>query len=154
MNHNRAASYTRVFPGDALTAGHQAESIRRFTDTLGMTIVREYEDEEYSQCPGRPAPVPADDGRGQVGTGALSAPSLPTTAGGSQGARHTWRSTPGSSGTPGSSLLCVRDKPPRSAAGGPGPGVPAEEGGLRARGNRRRLTLLQHMAANPAQLQG
>ena len=52
MDHNRAASYTWVFTGDTLTAGHQAESIRRFADTLGMTIVREYEDEEYSSGPG------------------------------------------------------------------------------------------------------
>ena len=55
-----------VFPGDALTAGHQAEAIRRLADALGMTIVREYEDEEYGR-PRRPAPVPADDGRGPVG---------------------------------------------------------------------------------------
>ena len=47
MDHNRAASHIGVFPGDALTTGYQAESIRRFADTLGMTIVREYEDEEY-----------------------------------------------------------------------------------------------------------
>ena len=52
MKHNLAASYTRVFPGDTLTAGHQAESIRRLADALGMTIVREYEDEEYSSGPG------------------------------------------------------------------------------------------------------
>ena len=52
MNHNRAASYTRVFPGDALTAGHQAEAIRRLADALGMTIVREYEDEECGPDPG------------------------------------------------------------------------------------------------------
>ena len=41
-----------VLPGDALTATHQAESIRRLADTLGMTIVREYEDEEYGSGPG------------------------------------------------------------------------------------------------------
>ena len=52
MKHNLAASYTRGFPGDTLTAGHQAESIRRLADALGMTIVREYEDEEYSSGPG------------------------------------------------------------------------------------------------------
>ena len=52
MDHNLAASYTRVFPGDTLTAGHQAESIRRLADALGMTIVREYEDEEYGSGPG------------------------------------------------------------------------------------------------------
>ena len=52
MDHNLAASHIRVFTGDALTAGHQAEAIRRFADTLGMTIVREYEDEEYGSGPG------------------------------------------------------------------------------------------------------
>ncbi len=52
MKHNLGASYTRVFPGDALTAGHQAEAIRRLADALGMTIVREYEDEECGQNPG------------------------------------------------------------------------------------------------------
>ena len=41
-----------MFTGDALTAAHQAESIRRFADTLGMTIVREYKDEEYGSGPG------------------------------------------------------------------------------------------------------
>ena len=51
MDHNRAASYTWVFRGDALTAGHQTESIRRLADALGMTIVREYEDEEYGSGP-------------------------------------------------------------------------------------------------------
>ena len=55
MDHNRAASYIRVFPGDTLTAAYQAESIRRLADALGMTIVREYEDEEYDRGPrGRP----------------------------------------------------------------------------------------------------
>ena len=52
MDHNRAASYIWVFTGDTLTAAHQAESIRRLADTLGMTIVREYEDEEYGSGPG------------------------------------------------------------------------------------------------------
>ena len=52
MDHNLAASYTQVFQGDALTAGHQAESIRRLADALGMTIVREYEDEECGSGPG------------------------------------------------------------------------------------------------------
>ena len=49
MDHNRAASYTWVFPGDALTAAYEAEAIRRLADALGMTIVREYEDEEYGR---------------------------------------------------------------------------------------------------------
>ena len=52
MDHNRAASHIWVFPGDTLKAGHQAESIRRLADALGMTIVREYEDEEYGRVPG------------------------------------------------------------------------------------------------------
>ena len=52
MDHNRAASYTRVFTDDTLTAGHQAEAIRRLADALGMTIVREYEDEEHGSGPG------------------------------------------------------------------------------------------------------
>ena len=55
MDHNRAASYIRVFTGDTLTAGYQAESIRRLAEALGMTIVREHEDEEYGSGPdGRP----------------------------------------------------------------------------------------------------
>ena len=41
-----------MLPGDALTATHQAESIRRLADALGMTIVREYEDEECGSGPG------------------------------------------------------------------------------------------------------
>ena len=52
MHHNHAASYTWVFPGDTLTAGYQGESIRRLADALGMTIVREYEDEGRGQGPG------------------------------------------------------------------------------------------------------
>ena len=52
MNHNLAASYTWVLPGDTLTAAYQDESIRRLADALGMTIVREYEDEEYDRGPG------------------------------------------------------------------------------------------------------
>ena len=51
MDHNLAASHTRVFPGDTLTAAYQAESIRGLADALGMTIVREYEDEEYGRGP-------------------------------------------------------------------------------------------------------
>ena len=52
MDHNRAASYIWVFPGDTLTVGHQSESIRRLADASGMTVVREYEDEEYGSGPG------------------------------------------------------------------------------------------------------
>ena len=67
MNHNRAASYTRVFPGDALTAGHQAEAIRRLADTLGMDHRPGIRGRGVRLRPRRPTPVPADDGRGQVG---------------------------------------------------------------------------------------
>ena len=41
-----------VFPDDALTAACQAEAIRRLADALGLTIVREYEDEECGSGPG------------------------------------------------------------------------------------------------------
>ena len=62
MDHNRAASYTRVFTDDTLTAGHQAEAIRRLADALGMTIVREYEDEEHGSGPGRNADPLVENG--------------------------------------------------------------------------------------------
>ena len=115
MNHNRAASYTRVFPGDALTAGHQAEAIRRFADTLGMTIVREYEDEECSQCP---------DDRPQFQRMMEEARSEPGPFGVII-AYDRWRFTAGAAypakyarelRDAGVELLCVRDKPPRNAA--------------------------------------
>ena len=125
MDHNRAASYTRVFTDDTLTAGHQAEAIRRLADALGMTIVREYEDEEHGSGPGRNADP--------------SAPSSCTTAGGSPRARPTSRSMSGSSGTPESSCSACgtsrqgaprRPRSRRSGRGGrpEGPGEPAPAG--------------------------
>ena len=114
MNHNRAASYTRVFPGDALTASHQAESIRRLADTLGMTIVREYEDEEYGSGPGG---LPQFH---RMMDEALSE-SRPF---GAVIVYDRWPFAAGAAGLwkyarelqdAGVELLCVRDKPPRSA---------------------------------------
>ena len=52
MYHNRAASYIWVCLGETLTATYQAEAIRRLADALGMTVVREYEDEECGRSPG------------------------------------------------------------------------------------------------------
>ena len=98
-----------------MTAGHQAESIRRFADTLGMAIVREYEDEEYGSGP---------DGRPQFHRTmdtALSE-SRPFGAVTSYG---RWQFAPCAADPAkyarelqdaGVELLCVRDKPPRSAA--------------------------------------
>ena len=120
MNHDRAASYTRVFPGDALTAGHQAEAIRRFTDTLGMTIVREYEDEECSQCP---------DDRPQFRRMMDEARSESRPFG-AVIACDRWRFAAGAADftryakdlqDAGVELLCVSDKPPRSAQAAQGP---------------------------------
>ena len=114
MDHNRAASYTWVFTGDTLTAGHQAESIRRLADTMGMTIVREYEDEEYGSGPGvRPQfHRMMDEARSE---------SRPF---GAVIVYDRWRFTAGAAGLTkyvrelrdaGVELLCVWDKPPRSA---------------------------------------
>ena len=115
MNHNRAASYTRVFPGDALTASHQAESIRRLADVLGMTIVREHEDEEYGSGPGgRPQfHRMMDEARSE------SRPFGTVTS------YDRWRFAAGAADPAkyvrelqdaGVELLCVWNKPPRSAA--------------------------------------
>ena len=144
MHHNRAASYTWVFPGDTLTAGHQAESIRRLADALGMTIVREYEDEdeEYGSGPGgRPqfhrmmdAALSESRPFGAV-TSYGRWPFAPCAADPAKYARELQDA--------GVDLLCARDKPPRSAQAAQGPGVPAQEGGLRAQGDRRRLVRLQ-----------
>ena len=115
MNHNRAASHTRVFPGDALTAAHQAESIRRLADALGMTIVREYEDEECGSGPGgRPQfRRMMDEARSESRPfGAVIVygrwPFAPCAAGLWKYARELQDA--------GVELLCVRDKPPRGAA--------------------------------------
>ena len=114
MNHNRAASHTRVFPGDALTAAYQAEAIRRFTDTLGMTIVREYEDEECSQCPDdRPQfQRMMEEARSEPGPfGVIIAYDRWRSAGGAAHLAQHVRELRDA----GVELLCVRDKPPRSA---------------------------------------
>ena len=115
MHHNRAASYTWVFPGDTLTAAYQAESIRRLADALGMTIVREYEDEEYDRGPrGRPQfQRMMDEARSE---------SRPF---GAVIVYDRWRFAAGAADLiqyardlqdAGVELLCVWDKPPRSAA--------------------------------------
>ena len=152
MDHNRVASYIRVFPGDALTAGHQAEAIRRLADALGMTIVREYEDEEYGSGPGgRPQfhRVMDEAGSEPGPFGAVTSygrwPFAPCAADLTKYVR--------SSRTPGSNCSArgtSRQGTPqgyrtRRSGGGGRPEGP---------GDRRRLTLLQHMAANPAQIQG
>ena len=115
MDHNRAASYIRVFWGDTLTAGHQAESIRRLAYALGMTIVREYEDEEYGSGPGRGRPQfrrMMDEARPE---------SRPF---GAVIVYDRWRIAAGAADPAkyarelrdaGVELLCVREKPPRSA---------------------------------------
>ena len=120
MDHNRAASYIWVFPGDTLTAAYQAESIRRLADALGMTIVREYEDEEYGSGPG---------GRPQfhrMMDEALSE-SRPF---GAIIVYDRWPFAAGAAGLwkyarelrdAGVELLCVWNKPPRSAQAAQGP---------------------------------
>ena len=51
-DHHRQPVALRSPPTPHLTAGHQAEAIRRLAFALGMTIVREYEDKEYGRVPG------------------------------------------------------------------------------------------------------
>ena len=122
MDHNRAASYTRVVPGDALTAGYQAESIRRFADALGMTIVREYEDEECGQCPDDRPQLQRmmDEARSESRPFGAVTP------------YDRWRFTAGAADPAkyakelrdaGVELLCMWDKPPRSAQAAQGPAV-------------------------------
>ncbi len=122
MDHNRAASHIRVFPGDALTAARQAESIRRFADALGMTIVREYEDEEYGSGPGgRPQFHRTMDEARPEGRpfGAVIAydrwPFAPCAADPAKYVRELQDA--------GVELLCAWGKPPRSAARVQGPAV-------------------------------
>ena len=121
MYHNRAASYIWVSLGETLTAAYQAEAIRRLADALGMTVVREYEDEEYGISPGdRPQFQRMMEEAGSEPN--PSAPSSPKTACGSPRARPTWRGTPGNSRTPESSCSACGT----SRQGTPqGPGVPA-----------------------------
>ena len=115
MDHNRAASYTWVFPGDTLTAAHQAESIRRLADALGMTIVREYEDEGPGRGPGgRPQfRRMMDEARaeGRPFGAIIACDRLRFAAGAADLTRHAQelRDT-------GVELLCVWDKPPRGSA--------------------------------------
>ena len=115
MDHNRAASYIWVFPGDTLTAGHQAESILRLAEALGMTIVREYEDEKYSRSQLQRM---MDEARPEPGP--LSAVT----------SYDHWRSAAGAADftryaeelrDAGVELLCVWNKPPRSAQAAQGP---------------------------------
>ena len=114
-DHNRAASYTSVFTGDALTAGHQAESIRRLTDTLGMTIVREYEDEECGSGPGgRPQfhrMMDAALSESRPFGAVIACDRLRFAAGAADLTRHAKELQDA-----GVELLCVWDKPPRSVA--------------------------------------
>ena len=109
-----------VFPGDALTAGHQAEAIRRLADALGMTMVREYEDEEYDRGPrGRPQfRRMMEEARSE---------SRPF---GAVIVYDRWRFAAGAADPTkyvrelrdaGVELLCVRDKPPRNAQAAQGP---------------------------------
>ena len=115
MYHNRASSYIWVCLGETLTAAYQAEAIRRLADALGMTVVREYEDEEYGRSPGdrpqfqrmmeevrsEPKPFSAIIAYDRVRF-AASAANLARYARELQDA--------------GVELLCVWDKPPRNAA--------------------------------------
>ena len=117
MNHNRAASYIWVAPGDALTAGHQAEAIRRLADAIGMTIVREYEDEEYGRPQFRRM---MDEVRPQLGPfGAVIAYDRWRFAAGAANLTKYVRELQDA----GVELLCVWDKPPRGAAAAQDPAV-------------------------------
>ncbi len=120
MDHNRAASHTSVFTGDALTAAHQAEAIRRFADTLGMTTVREYEDEEHGSGPG---------GRPQFRR-TMDAALSESSPFGTIIAYNRWRFAAGAADPAkyarelrdaGVELPCAWDKPPRSAQAAQGP---------------------------------
>ena len=115
MDHNRAASYTWVLPGDTLTAAYQDESIRRLADALGMTIVREYEDEEYDRGPGgRPQfQRMMDEARPESRPfGAIIACDRWRFAAGAANLTKYARELRDA----GVELLCVWNKPPRNAA--------------------------------------
>ena len=132
MYHNRAASYIWVCLGETLTAAYQAEAIRRLADALGMTVVREYEDEEYGWSPGdrpqfqrmmeeirsEPKPFGAIIAYHRVRF-AASAANLARYAREIQDA--------------GVELLCVWDKPPRNAARARRPGGGGRPEGVRDR---------------------
>ena len=133
MYHNRAASYIWVCLGETLTAAYQAEAIRRLADALGMTVAREYEDEEYGWSPGdrpqfqrmmeevrsEPKPFCAIIAYDRVRF-AASAANLTKYVRDLQDA--------------GVELLCVWDKPPRNTARARRPGGGGRPEGL---GNRR-----------------
>ena len=132
MDHNPAASYTWVFPGDTLTAGYQAESIRRPADSLGMIIVREYEDEAYGRAPGdrRQFQSMMDEAKSEPGPfNAIIAYDRRRFAADAAGLERYVRELKGA----GVELPCVRDKPPRNAATArprcSGPGGPPEGSG-------------------------
>ena len=115
MDHNRAASYIWVVPGDTLTAAYQAESIRRFADALGMTIVREYEDEGPGRGPGgRPQfQRMMDEARSESRPfGAVTSYDRWRFAGGAADPAKYARELRDA----GVELLCVWNKPPRDAA--------------------------------------
>ena len=122
MDHNRAASYIWVAPSDALTAGHQAEAIRRLADALGMTIVREYEDEEYDRDPGgRPQfQRMMDEARSERRPfgAVITYERWRFTAGAADPAKYARELRDA-----GVELLCVWDKPPRSAQAARDPAV-------------------------------
>ena len=105
MDHNRAASYIRVFPGDTLTAGHQAESIRRLADALDLTIVREPGDRPQFQRM-------MEESKSEPGPfGAIIAYDCWRFAAGAANlVKHTRELQDA-----GVELLCVWDKPPSSA---------------------------------------
>ena len=134
MYHNRAASYIRVSLGETLTAAYQAEAIRRLADALGMSVVREYEDEEYGRSPGgRPQfQRMMEEARAEPRPfGAIIAyDRVRFAAGAANLARYA-----GELRDAGVELLCVRDRPPGnvSRTRRPGGGGPPE-----GPGNRRR----------------
>ena len=110
MNHNLAASYIRVFPDDTLTAAYQAEAIRQFADALGMTIVREYEDDGHGRPQFRRM---MDEARSEhTPFGAIIAYDRWRFAGGAAYLARYVRELQDA----GVELLCVRDRPPRSAS--------------------------------------
>ena len=115
MDYNRATFYIRVFTGDALTAGYQAEAILRLADALGMTIVREYEDEECGRGP---------DDRPQFRR-MMDEPRSERRPFSAVTSYDRWRFAAGTADptkyvrelqNAGVELLCAWDKPPRGAA--------------------------------------
>lgn len=127
MNHNLAASYIRVFPDDTLTAAYQAEAIRQFADALGMTIVREYEDEGHGRPQFRRM---MDEARSEhTPFGAIIAYDRWRFAGGAAYLARYVRELQDA----GVELLCVWDKPPRNTARARRPGGGGRPEGVRDR---------------------